>query len=313
MVLAAVVLAILAVSPLAAQEDWTRRAFDTHGLSVEIPPGWVVDDTDEEGVLIASNPEFLDDEDVDSAVVAILHMPLAGSPFAGMSIQEIWGMMAQTFEGQDYSFGEPEFITVHDQEAMRITATLPMDERTVAGDFYVLLPGEDAFVVFAAAMPDTLLEQYRPAMERVVYSMRFEPPAPSPGEPRPVDLDLLAAAKNGDPGALERAMKDDADVDVRDDLNRTPLSYAAERGPLENLHTLIVSGADLDATDYQGRTALMFATREGNTQKVQALLEAGADLFVEDEYGTTAGDLAEDFGYDDIAELLSKAAREQQR
>lgn len=51
-----------------------------------------------------------------------------------------------------------------------------------------------------------------------------------------------------------------ANVNCRDNLNRTPLMFAAMNGDLTTLQKLIENNADLNAADNAGRTALTYAT-----------------------------------------------------
>ena len=55
-------------------------------------------------------------------------------------------------------------------------------------------------------------------------------------------------------------IKAGANVNCKDNLNRTPLMFAAMNGDMTTLQLLIENDADLNATDNSGRTALTYAT-----------------------------------------------------
>ena len=55
-----------------------------------------------------------------------------------------------------------------------------------------------------------------------------------------------------------------ADVNAKDDKERTPLMSAAYRGYLEVVKLLLEKGADVKAKDKGGLTALMFAASGEN-------------------------------------------------
>lgn len=55
-------------------------------------------------------------------------------------------------------------------------------------------------------------------------------------------------------------IKAGANVNCKDNLNRTPLMFAAMNGDMTTLQLLIENDADLNATDNAGRTALTYAT-----------------------------------------------------
>ncbi|HEY4224087.1 MAG TPA: ankyrin repeat domain-containing protein [Myxococcota bacterium] len=90
-------------------------------------------------------------------------------------------------------------------------------------------------------------------------------------------LHCACAGWNDDEGdhlhVIELLLGAGADLEVRDDVERTPLHYAAEttlayRLPI--LERLIVDGADLDARDQDGRTPLDLASSSTMAARVEA-------------------------------------------
>lgn len=122
---------------------------------------------------------------------------------------------------------------------------------------------------------------------------------------------LLAAADRGDPGAVETALSEGADIEgrdpegytalliacrgghhavvelllqhqasvaARDPKGETPLIIAARRDEAPIAGALISAGAGLDDVDAEGWTPLLWAIGKGNLPLVRALVEAGADV-----------------------------------
>lgn len=67
-----------------------------------------------------------------------------------------------------------------------------------------------------------------------------------------------------------------ADVNASDDLNRTALMLAVERGHLPGVQTLLDGGAYVDAKDRNNRTALIRAEQRGHWSIAKLLLARGA-------------------------------------
>jgi ankyrin repeat protein len=85
----------------------------------------------------------------------------------------------------------------------------------------------------------------------------------------------------------------EVDVNIKDDLGRTPLHYAASSDNLSVVSLLIESGAELDAQDNDGQTPLYMALTEGYYyETVWTLLDNGASVELENANGETALHLA---------------------
>ena len=62
-------------------------------------------------------------------------------------------------------------------------------------------------------------------------------------------------------------------ADLRDGIDRTPLSYAAEAGRLSVVQLLLEHGAIVDSKDIFGRTPLLYAAIAGHSSVVRSLLD----------------------------------------
>jgi ankyrin repeat protein len=76
-----------------------------------------------------------------------------------------------------------------------------------------------------------------------------------------------------------------ADVNVRDEDERTPLHQAVLGNSVGLVGLLIESGADINARDTQGFTPLHFAAEEHAPELVRILVGKGADVNARDEDG----------------------------
>jgi hypothetical protein len=130
---------------------------------------------------------------------------------------------------------------------------------------------------------------------------------------------LHSAAWYGDVEMVQVLLNLGADVNIRNDNNRTPLNYISA-GPeavpnyspsLANVARLLLDrGADINARDDEGRTPLYDATYSGLIEVIRVLLERGANVGAEDREGKTSFSLAKEEGYDEIIKLLSEYGAE---
>ena len=76
-----------------------------------------------------------------------------------------------------------------------------------------------------------------------------------------------------------------ADINVKDEYDRTPLHYHAQVNNVERVALLLEKGADIEAQDKYKNTPLHFA--EYNAEIAQLLIEKGADIKAKDDRGYT--------------------------
>jgi ankyrin repeat protein len=114
----------------------------------------------------------------------------------------------------------------------------------------------------------------------------------------------FTAASEGDSAAVQAFLEQGADVNARDQWERTALYYAAEKGHKEVVELLLEHGADVNARDQGGRTALQHPAEKGYEEVVELLLEHGADVNACGDWGWTPLHSAVNNGHDEIVELL---------
>jgi hypothetical protein len=75
-------------------------------------------------------------------------------------------------------------------------------------------------------------------------------------------------------------------------------------GDIKAATEFLARGADINGRDEYGNTPLMLACRNCHLEVVKLLLESGCDFTLTDRYSKKAIDIAEDWGYPTIVELL---------
>lgn len=117
---------------------------------------------------------------------------------------------------------------------------------------------------------------------------------------------LSQLAENGDEGLLAFLISsEEADVNEKDGIGRTPLSWAAGNGHEAVVRLLLETGrANIESQDETGWTPLLWATRNGHETIVKLLLENGANHKTMDKDGRTPLELAAGSGHEATAKLL---------
>ena len=90
---------------------------------------------------------------------------------------------------------------------------------------------------------------------------------------------LHRAAQDGEVAEVQRLLSVGYQPNEFDELGKTPLHYAAERGHLEVIKLLIASGADVNANDERviGNTPLREVAANCSFEVAKILIDAGAD------------------------------------
>lgn len=119
---------------------------------------------------------------------------------------------------------------------------------------------------------------------------------------------LMLASYNGHAEVVRFLLENKADPNTADNQGRTPLIFAASGSFPETVETLLENGAEPNKVDEaEGWSPLMWAAAEGNEQVVNVLLNHGADPTLEDKDKETARDFASNNGHSKVAELLKQA------
>lgn len=100
-----------------------------------------------------------------------------------------------------------------------------------------------------------------------------------------------------------------AETSCRDDVNWTPLDYAARYGFPKTLKVLLDNDADVDACDKNDSTPLHHASQHGNVSCIVLLLDNGASIHKRNRDGKNCLDLAVENFERDACKALIKHRR----
>ena len=116
-------------------------------------------------------------------------------------------------------------------------------------------------------------------LERILSTMTS---AERPANP---DHALLTAAREGDADAVAVALRAGANLEARDDHDRTALLLAATFDHVAVAEVLVAVGADPDALDDRHDTPWLVTGVTGSVAMLEALLPANPDLTIRNRYG----------------------------
>ncbi|KAL8880022.1 MAG: hypothetical protein Q9198_002484 [Flavoplaca austrocitrina] len=102
-----------------------------------------------------------------------------------------------------------------------------------------------------------------------------------------LNISLHLAVSNGQARSTEILLDYGANINSKDEDDRTALLTASRVGNLNLMHLLLDRGCDQDAHDQCGETALLRAVRWSHKSCVLALLDHGADINSKDSIGRT--------------------------
>jgi ankyrin repeat protein len=103
-----------------------------------------------------------------------------------------------------------------------------------------------------------------------------------------MDSELLLAAKENNLPLMKASLEKGANVNTKDDFDRTPLIFAANLGHADCVKILLENGAEVNCQCFRKCSPLMWSAINGHTQVVRMLIEKGADPNIQDFDGWTA-------------------------
>lgn len=115
---------------------------------------------------------------------------------------------------------------------------------------------------------------------------------------------ILRAVDAGNEAMVKLLFEYNADIKVRDDLDRGLLHSGAIDGHEGIVRLLVEKGLWIDAQDQSGKTPLHDASRDGNYRVAKVLLDSGADRSIKDNYGRTPWDIAWQYGNVNLMRIL---------
>jgi ankyrin repeat protein len=122
---------------------------------------------------------------------------------------------------------------------------------------------------------------------------------------------ILDAAREGHADVVALLLESGADPRIVDqgNMKATPAHKAGYMGRTDVMRLLVADlRLELDAQGpYNGYTALHDAVWHGHTDTARVVIDAGARLDLRDLYGRTPLDMARDYGYSELVDLLERA------
>jgi hypothetical protein len=118
---------------------------------------------------------------------------------------------------------------------------------------------------------------------------------------------LIRAAEAGDTAAVQRLLKEGADINGRDAQGRTPVMAATHGNRVETVRALIQAGADINIRDNRLDNPFLYAGAEGLLEILRLTIDAKADTKLTNRFGGTALIPAAERGHVEVAnELLTR-------
>ena len=115
---------------------------------------------------------------------------------------------------------------------------------------------------------------------------------------------LHIAAGNGAVALMQALVHRGANVNITNNNKQTPLHWAAWNNQTQAAKLLLDTGADVNLADAVGNTALMLTAQNNSINTAKILLAKGADRYTVNKDNKTASIIAEDNGFNDLANLL---------
>lgn len=120
----------------------------------------------------------------------------------------------------------------------------------------------------------------------------------------PLNARFLLAARNLDGAAIDRALRQGANVNSRNRLGESALVIVLKANRLDLVQVMLAAGADVNLAAINGITPLMTAAYGGHTDMVKTLLDKGAAIDATDRVKKNAMTYAAGEGHTAIVKLL---------
>jgi ankyrin repeat protein len=117
---------------------------------------------------------------------------------------------------------------------------------------------------------------------------------------------LHIAVINNNNELVSQLLQADADVNIRNINNETPLHCAAEKGFTSIAVKLIQYGANINSRGRHGETPLHLAASKGHLKIVELLIKNGADPELLDDAGWSAENCAESAHHNRVFKLIHR-------
>ncbi|MBI5597657.1 MAG: ankyrin repeat domain-containing protein [Elusimicrobia bacterium] len=121
--------------------------------------------------------------------------------------------------------------------------------------------------------------------------------------------ELLFAARRGHLGVVKTLLSSGADVKATNEGGATALMVAAQEGHDDIVKALLGAKSSVASRDKDGRTALALAAHAGHLEVVKTLLDAGADAAASDRSGAGPLRAAAEQGHVDVVAVLLPALK----
>lgn len=126
------------------------------------------------------------------------------------------------------------------------------------------------------------------------------------GRPPDPDKALLQAAQAGDADVVALALRAGADIEARDEHDRTALLLAATHDHVAVAETLVAMGASPDALDDRHDTPWLVTGVTGSVAMLETLLPANPDLTIRNRFGGLAPIPASERGHVDYLRRVAQ-------
>ena len=239
------------------------------------------DETEQSAYLIATSEGYLD----------LLRLTLRHG--AGINDKDSWngtGLIRAAERGHLYVVGEllragidRDHVNRIGYQAIHEAVWLGADNASYATTVRVLAAGGAELERRSPSADLTPLEMARTrsyaGLERILDAVT------STERPADPDSALLHAAESGDADMVAVALRAGADIEARDEHDRTALLLAATHDHVAAAEVLVAMGADPDALDDRNDTPWLVTGVTGSVAMLETLLPADPDLTLRNRFG----------------------------